>query len=78
MKLIMFIGRKSRPKLIVSDNGGTFKATAAWIKKTRKSEQLGKAGNQLGVQFVQISLVGKGMCERLLKNIKEAPYKVTG
>ena len=40
VKLNAFIARKSRPKLIVSDNGGAFKATALWIRKIRKSERL--------------------------------------
>ena len=38
MKLNAFITRRSRPKMIVSDNGAAFKATATWIRTIRKSE----------------------------------------
>ena len=37
-KLNAFIARKTRPKVIVSDNASVFKTTASWIKKIPKSE----------------------------------------
>jgi transposase len=40
VKLNAFIARRGRPRLIVSDNGATFKATAVWIRKIRKSKCL--------------------------------------
>ena len=39
-KLNAFISRRSRPRLIISDNALTFKVTAEWVKKIRKSEIL--------------------------------------
>ena len=39
-KLNSSITRKTRPRLIISDNASVFKATASWIKKIRKSERL--------------------------------------
>ena len=39
-KLNAFITRKTRPERIISDNAGTFKTTATWIKRIRKSEKL--------------------------------------
>lgn len=39
-KLNAFIARRGRPRLMISDNAATFKATANWIKVVRKSENL--------------------------------------
>ena len=39
-KLNAFIARKTRPRVVVSDNGGAFKTTAEWIKTLRRSEAL--------------------------------------
>ena len=39
-KLNSFIARRTRPRLITSDNASVFKATASWIKKIQKSERL--------------------------------------
>ena len=41
-KLNEFIARKTRPAVIISDNGGAFKATAEWIRKLRKSESFSR------------------------------------
>ena len=81
VKLNAFIARKSRPKLIVSDNGGAFKATALWIRKIRKSERLQDylARQEIRWRFnLSKSPWWGGMYERLLKDIKKALYKVLG
>ena len=39
-KLNVFIARRGRPRLLISDNAGTFKTTARWIKDIRKNEKL--------------------------------------
>ena len=39
-KLNAFITRRTRPQVIISDKAATFKATATWIQKIRKSERL--------------------------------------
>ena len=39
IKLNAFIARKARPRVIISDNAKTFKTTADWIRKLRKSEE---------------------------------------
>ena len=39
-KLNAFITWRTRPQVIISDNAATFKATATWIQKIRKSERL--------------------------------------
>ena len=39
-KLNAFITRRTRLKLIISDNAAVLETTASWIKKIRKSEKL--------------------------------------
>ena len=81
LKLNAFIARKSRPKMIVSDNGAAFKATATWIKKIRKSERLQDylARQEIRWRFnLSKSPWWAGMYERLLKDIKKTLYKVLG
>ena len=39
-KLNEFIGRRGRPRFLISDNAGTFKTTAKWIEDIRKNEKL--------------------------------------
>ena len=39
-KLNAFISRRTRPRVIISDNAATFKATADWIKLVRRNEKL--------------------------------------
>ncbi len=81
LKLNVFIARKSRPKMIVSDNGAAFKATATWIKKIRKSERLHDhlARQEIRWRFNLSKSPWWGeMYERLLKDIKKTLYKVLG
>ena len=80
-KLNAFIARRTRPKLIISDNAQTFKATASWIKETRKSEQLQDylAKQEIRWQFnLSKSPWWGGMYERLLKDVKKTLYKTLG
>ena len=76
-----FITRRSRPKIIVSDNGAAFRATAAWIRKIRKSERLQDylAQQEICWRFnLSKSPWWGGMYEQLLKDMKRALYKVLG
>ena len=80
-KLNAFITRRTRPKLIISDNAQTFKATASWIKEIRKSEQLQNylAKQEIRWQFnLSKSPWWGGMYERLLKDVKKTLYKTLG
>lgn len=58
-------------------NGAVFRATAAWIKKNRKSEML-----QDYLERQQISLSKspwwRGLYERLIKDVKKTFYKTMG
>ena len=80
-KLNAFIARRTRPKLIISDHTRTFKATASWIKETRKREQLQDylAKQEIRWQFnLSKSAWWGGMYERLLKDVKKTLYKTLG
>ena len=76
-----FIARRGRPRLIVSDNGATFKATAVWIKKIRKSERLQDHSSSEEIHW-RFNLAKSpwwgGMYERLLRDIKKTLFKVLG
>ena len=40
VKLVRFIARRTRPKVMISDYASVFKSTATWMKNIRKSERL--------------------------------------
>ena len=77
-KLNAFITRKTRPKLLISDNAPVFKTTANWIKKIRKSEQLQNylAKQEISWNFnLSKSPWWGSMYERLIKDLKRALFK---
>ena len=80
-KLNAFITRRTRPRLIISDNAKEFKATASWIQKIQRSEALQDhlARQQIKWQFnLARSPWWGGMYERLIRDIKKALYKTLG
>ena len=80
-KLNAFITRRTRPEKIVSDNAATFKATATWIRRIRKSEKLQNclAQQEITWQFnLSKSPWWGGMYERLIKEVKKTAYKTLG
>ena len=80
-KLNAFIARRTRPQLIISDNATVFKATASWIRKIRKSEQVQDhlAKQEIRWQFnMSKSPWWGGMYERLIKDVKKTLYKTLG
>ena len=80
-KLNAFITRKTKPERIISDNAVTFKTTATWIKRIRKSEKLQDflAQQEITWQFnLSKSPWWGGMYERLIKEIKKTVYKTLG
>ena len=60
--------------MIISDNAATFKATATWIQKTRKSERLQDFFARQEIKW-QLSLTKspwwRGMYERLIREVKK-------
>ena len=63
-KLNLFITRRTRPKVMISDNASVFKSTATWMKNIRKSERLQdylarQDIIKLAIQAIQIPLVGR-------------------
>ena len=80
-KLNAFITRRTRPQRMVSDNAATFKFTADWIKKLRKSEKLQDflANQEITWQFnLAKSPWWGGMYERIIKDVKKTLYKTLG
>ena len=80
-KLNAFITRKTRPKLLVSDNAQVFNTTANWIKNSRKSESLQDylAKQDISWRFNLPKSPWWGpMYERLIKDLKRALYKTVG
>ena len=80
-KLNAFITRKTRPKLLVSDNAQVFKTTANWIKKIRKSEKLQNylAKQEISWKFNLSKSPWRGsMYERLIKDLKRVLFKTVG
>ena len=64
--------------MIISDNAATFKATATWIQKIRKSERLQDffARQEIRWQFnLAKSPCWGGMYERLIREVKKTLYK---
>ncbi|KAK3750713.1 hypothetical protein QZH41_017268, partial [Actinostola sp. cb2023] len=80
-KLNAFITRKTRPRLLISDNAATFKATQSWIRKIRKSESLQDHLARQDIRW-QFNLAKSpwwgGMYERLIRDIKKTLYKTLG
>ena len=77
-KLNSFITRKTRPRLIISDNSSVFKAIAGRIKKIRKSERLQDhlAREDIRRQFnLSRSPWWGGMYEPVIKDVKRTLYK---
>lgn len=76
-----FITRRTRPQVIISDNAATFKATATWIQKIRKSERLQDVFARQEIRW-QFNLAKSpwwgGMYERLIREVKKTLYKTLG
>ena len=80
-KLNAFISRRTRPRVIVSDNARVFKTTADWIRAIRKSEKLHNylAREEIRWQFnLARSPWWGGFYERLIKEIKKTLHKTLG
>ena len=80
-KLNVFIARRGRPRLLISDNAGTFKTTARWIKDIRKNEKLQDYLTAHKIQW-RFNLAKSpwwgGIYERLIRDLKKALYKSLG
>ena len=80
-KLNAFIARRTRPKLIISDNAAVFKTTASWIKKIRKSEKLQDYLAKQDIRWksnLAKSPCWGGMHERVIKDLNKTIYKTLG
>ena len=80
-KLNLFIARRTRPKVIISDNASVFKSTATWMKNIRKSKRLKDylARQNINWQFnLSRSPWWGGMYEQLIKDVKKTLHKTLG
>ena len=80
-KLDVFISRRTRPRVIISDNTGVFKTTADWIRAIMKSEKLQNylAREEILWQFhLARSPWWGGFYEILIKEIKKTLHKTLG
>ena len=74
-----FVAKRGRPKVIYSDNGGTSRGAASWIKKVMKNEKLHDylAKNTIEWKFnLSWAPWWGGQFERLVGVFKGAFYKV--
>ena len=80
-KLTAFVTRRTRPERMISDNAQTFKTTADWIRRIRKSEALQDFLAKQNIRW-QFNLAKSpwwgGMYERLIKDVKTTLYKTMG
>ena len=80
-KLNAFISRRTRPRIIISDNAKVFKATADWIKTVRTSEKMQNYLARENIRW-QFNLAKSpwwgGIYERLIKEIKKTLHKTLG
>ena len=80
-KLNAFISRRTRPRVIISDNAGVFKTKADWIRAIRKSKKLQNylAREEIRWQFnLGRSPWWGGFYERLIKERKKTLQKTLG
>ena len=72
-----FVARRGRPKIVYSDNGGTFIGAAAWLKKVMKNEKvngyLAKQDIEWRFNLSRAPWWG-GQFERLVGLVKSAMY----
>ena len=80
-KLNLFITRRTRPKVMISDNASVFKSTATWMKNIRKNERLQDYLARQDINWqsnLSRSPWWGGMCERLIKDMKKTLHKTLG
>ena len=76
-----FIARRGRPKVVYSDNGATFQATAKWLQRVRKDEQFHSLLASFGIKWrfnLSRAPWWGGQFERLIGLFKNAFYKSVG
>ena len=80
-KLNLFIARRTRLNVIISDNASMFKSTATWMKNIRKSKRLKDylARQTINWRFnLSRSPWWGGMYKRLIKDVKKTLHKTLG
>ena len=76
-----FIARRGRPRVIYSDNGGTFIKAAKWLRELRKDERLQGLLEQHEITWkfnLSRAPWWGGQFERLIGVVKSSMYKAIG
>lgn len=76
-----FIARRGRPRVIYSDNGGTFIKAEKWLRQLRKDERLQGLLEQHEITWkfnLSRAPWWGGQCERLIGVVKSSLYKTIG
>ena len=76
-----FVARRGRPKIVYSDNGGTFVGAATWLKKVMKDEKVNGYLTKQDIEWrfnISRAPWWGGQFERLIGLVKAAMYKVIG
>ncbi|XP_028418970.1 uncharacterized protein LOC114544572 [Dendronephthya gigantea] len=76
-----FIARRGRPRVIYSDNGGTFVKATKWLKKVQKEEQFHELLEEFEIKWIfNLSRAPwwGGQFERLIGVVKSSLRKVIG
>jgi hypothetical protein len=81
MSFKRFIARRGRPRVIYSDNGGTFVKANKWLEQLRKDERLRGFAEAYEMKWkfnLSRAPWWGGQFERLIGIVKAAMYKVIG
>ena len=76
-----FIARRGRPRVVYSDNGGTFIKTSKWLQQLRKDEKLRGLLEDYDITWkfnLSRAPWWGGQFERLIGVVKTAMFKVIG
>ena len=76
-----FIARRGRPRLVYSDNGGTFVGAASWLRKVMNDEKMNGYLTRQEIEWrfnLSRAPWWGGQFERLVGLVKSAMYKVIG
>jgi hypothetical protein len=81
VSLKKYIARRGHPRVIYSDNGGTFVKVSAWLKQIRKDERIRELVEEYEITWnfnLSHAPWRGGQFERLIAVVKSAMYKVVG
>ena len=81
VSLKKYIARRGRPRVIYTDNGGTFAKASTWLKQIRKDERIRGLVEEYEITWkfnLSRAPCWGGQFERFIAVVKSAMYKVVG